>query len=51
VRLTCEHPKQHHITIPNHDFLRVGLRAAILADVAKHQGMSRDEVLERLFGR
>ena len=44
-------PKQHHITIPNHDSLRIGTLAAILADVAAHHGLSLETVVERLFGR
>jgi hypothetical protein len=31
--------------------LRIGTLAAILADVARHHGLSRDEVVARLFGR
>lgn len=34
VRLSCVHPKQHHLTIPLHDPLRVGTLAAILSDIA-----------------
>jgi len=49
VRLTCETPKQHHVTIPLHDPLRIGTLAAILADVAEAHGMERDALLERLF--
>jgi len=51
IRLTCDTPSQHHVTIPDHDSLRIGTLAAILADVAKHHGLSRDEVIARLFGR
>ena len=51
IRLTCERPTQHHITIPAHDSLRIGTLAAILGDVAARHGLSRDELLERLFGR
>jgi predicted RNA binding protein YcfA (HicA-like mRNA interferase family) len=51
IRLTCEQPKQHHVTIPNHDDLRVGTLAAILADVGTHHGVSRDALVEKLFGR
>lgn len=42
---------EHHITIPQHDSLRVGTLASILADVAEHFGMSREEIAERIFGR
>jgi predicted RNA binding protein YcfA (HicA-like mRNA interferase family) len=51
IRLTCEQPTQHHVTIPNHDSLRVGTLAAILSDVAAHHAMGREALLERLFGR
>jgi hypothetical protein len=47
--LTTADPSEHHITIPNHDPLRVGTLAAILRDVAGFHGMSRDELLDRLF--
>ena len=50
LRLTTASPSEHHVTIPLHDPLRIGTLAAILADVADHQEMSRDELLDRLFG-
>jgi len=50
VRLTVEVPSQHHITIPAHDPLKVGTLAGILSDVAGHLKISRDELLQRLFG-
>ena len=51
VRLTCPLPKEHHLTVPLHDPLRIGTLAAILADVATHQGMTRDAVSNKLFGK
>lgn len=50
VRLTCSVPDQHHITIPLHDPLRIGTLAAILADVAQAHTLSRDALLDQLFG-
>lgn len=50
VRLTCESPIQHHLTIPLHDPLRVGTLAAILNDVAEVHGLQRETLLEQLFG-
>lgn len=50
VRLTCETPYQHHVTIPLHDPLRIGTLSAILGDVAGAQKIGRDDLLERLFG-
>jgi predicted RNA binding protein YcfA (HicA-like mRNA interferase family) len=41
---------EHHITIPNHDPLRIGTLAAILDSVATHQGLTRDQLLQKLLG-
>ena len=49
IRLTAESIPAHHITIPAHSPLKVGTLAAILADVASHLRIDRDELLERLF--
>ena len=48
-RLTTTERGEHHVTIPIHDPLRIGTLAAILAAVAAHQGISRDELLNRLL--
>jgi predicted RNA binding protein YcfA (HicA-like mRNA interferase family) len=50
VRLTRHEGGEHHLTIPRHRPLKVGTLAAILRDVADHARMSREELLERLFG-
>ena len=49
-RLTTIQGGEHHITIPLHSPLRVGTLAAILAEVAEHLGITREELSERLFG-
>ncbi|MBY0577506.1 MAG: type II toxin-antitoxin system HicA family toxin [Burkholderiales bacterium] len=49
IRVTCDTPKQHHVTIPLHDPLRIGTLAAILGDVAEAHGMDRNDLLERMF--
>jgi predicted RNA binding protein YcfA (HicA-like mRNA interferase family) len=49
VRLTCESAVQHHLTVPLHDPLRIGTLAAILAAVAEAHGLTREELLSRLF--
>lgn len=51
VRLSCENPSEHHVTVPLHDPLRVGTLAAIIADVAAHHKMSRDDLVFKLFGK
>ena len=50
VRLTCGSPIQHHVTVPMHDPLRIGTLAAVLSAVADAHGLTRDELLHRLFG-
>lgn len=40
---------EHHITIPNHDPIKVGTLNGILRDVAAHAGVSREDLLARLF--
>ncbi len=50
LRLTLDSPMQHHITIPAHDPLKVGTLAAILADVAAHGKISREDLVRHLWG-
>ena len=50
MRLTTQQDGEHHLTIPAHDRLRVGTLSAILGDVAQHFGISRDDLLDQLFG-
>jgi predicted RNA binding protein YcfA (HicA-like mRNA interferase family) len=49
IRLTTAVNGQHHVTIPNHSPLRIGTLSAILAEVAAHHKVAREELLERLF--
>ena len=42
VRLTCEAPAQHHVTVPLHDPLRIGTLASILSAVAEAHGLTRE---------
>jgi predicted RNA binding protein YcfA (HicA-like mRNA interferase family) len=50
IRLTKRSEPVHHMTIPDHAALRVGPLAAVVADLATHHGLSREEVVQRLFG-
>ena len=50
LRLTTNDRGQHHVTIPNHDPIKVGTLSGILGDVARHFEINRDELLKRLFG-
>ena len=50
IRLTTQNHGEHHITVPNHDAIRLGTLNGILKDVADHAGLPRDEIAETLFG-
>ena len=50
LRLTTQRNGEHHLTIPLHGAMRVGTLAAILADVANHCGLTRDEISDLIFG-
>ncbi len=50
IRLTTQRGGEHHVTIPAHDPLKVGTLNAILRDIAAHARMSRDDLLQILFG-
>lgn len=41
---------EHHVTVPAHRQLRVGTLSEILGDVANYLAISRDELLNLLFG-
>ena len=49
IRLSTRQNGQHHITIPNHDPLKIGTLNAILTEVAQHLGISKQDLIERLF--
>lgn len=50
IRLTTERNGQHHITIPNHDPLKIGTLSAILTEVANHFNKTKDQLLQEFFG-
>ena len=50
IRLTLKQPKQHHVTIPNHDPIKVGTLAAIVAEVSTQLDIPRDVLVHKLFG-
>jgi predicted RNA binding protein YcfA (HicA-like mRNA interferase family) len=50
LRLTTLERGEHHVTIPRHAALRVGTLSGLLGDVAQHFALSREELIERLFG-
>ena len=49
IRLTTSLNGEHHITIPNHDPLKIGTLSSILSDIASHLKITKDELLQKLF--
>ena len=49
IRLTTEKNGQHHITIPNHNPLRLGTLSALLNDVAFHFHKTKELLIDELF--
>lgn len=50
LRLTTQNGGEHHVTVPNHNALRTGTLNGVLKDVAEHAGVTRDVVVDKLFG-
>lgn len=48
IRLTTFQDGEHHITVPAHNPIKIGTLAGILADIAAHHKISRDELLRQL---
>jgi predicted RNA binding protein YcfA (HicA-like mRNA interferase family) len=49
IRLTTQKNGVHHITIPNHNPIKIGTLSAILRDIENHFDITRDELLNQLF--
>ena len=49
IRLTTQQNGEHHITIPNHDPIKIGTLSSILQVVADHFQITKEELLRRLF--
>lgn len=49
IRLTTIEKGEHHITIPNHNPIRVGTLSNILNEIASHFQISKEELIEKIF--
>jgi predicted RNA binding protein YcfA (HicA-like mRNA interferase family) len=49
IRLTTLQNGEHHITIPNHDPLKIGTLSAILTDIAAHFNKSKEQLVNDIF--
>ena len=50
IRVTTVQGGEHHLTVPNHNPLRLGTLDGILSDVSVHLGVSKDQLVRELFG-
>ena len=48
IRLTTQLDGEFHVTVPNHQPIRVGTFKSILKLVAAHHGLTVEELLEKL---
>ena len=48
IQLTTHRGGEHHLSVPNHRPLKVGMLNALLKDVAAHHGMSIEELLKEI---
>jgi predicted RNA binding protein YcfA (HicA-like mRNA interferase family) len=51
LRLTTHQQGEHHVTVPNHSPVKMGTLSGILTDVARHLGITREDLLNRLLPR
>lgn len=49
IRLTTFQKGEHHLTIPQHDPLKIGNLSAILSDVADHFEINKQDLINQLF--
>ena len=49
IRLTKPGRQEHHVTVPDHKQIKPGTLNSILRDVAAHSGLTRDELMEKMF--
>jgi predicted RNA binding protein YcfA (HicA-like mRNA interferase family) len=49
ITLTTSLNGVHHITIPNHNPLKIGTLSSILQNVAEHLNKSRQELMDECF--
>ncbi len=49
IRITTQKNGEHHLTIPNHDALKLGTLSSILSAISEHLGITKEELINRLF--
>lgn len=49
IRLTTIERGQHHITVPNHDPIKIGTLSGIISDIANHFQTTKEDITEKIF--
>ncbi len=49
IRLTTTEKGQHHITVPNHDPIKIGTLSGIISDIAIHFQSTKENIIEKIF--
>jgi len=49
IRLTTHQQGEHHLTVPQHNPLKVKTLSAVLKDVGEHFSLNQDELIKFLF--
>ena len=49
IRLTTQTKGVHHITVPNHNPIKVGTLSEIVKKIAEHHKMSKSDLIKKLF--
>jgi predicted RNA binding protein YcfA (HicA-like mRNA interferase family) len=49
IRLTTLLNGEHHVTIPNHNPIKIGTLSAILSEIAQHVNKPKEEIIKELF--
>jgi len=49
IRITTKMGGEHHITIPNHNPLKIGTLNGIINNIAGHLGLRKEDVIKELF--
>ena len=48
IRLTTQQGGEHHVTVPHHDPIKLGMLTGILKAVAAHHKLTVEELIQKL---
>ncbi len=49
IRITTQQNGEHHITIPNHDPIKLGTLSSIIGEVGLHLNKTKEEIAKEIF--